>query len=253
MKKILLLFTGIIFINSSLFSLEADSILKDLSAEQMTVLSRDGEITRYFFQKEDLAYIFDSSFSQIINRSIGTLDPTIGVESLFLYKTDKEYSVLELYNILLSISTMKGIEYYSQSRKKMRTLFTDSYVMRSKEDKGRVPDFTVTDPLKEISFYADQTDKTFGENIYKTEYKSDGTSIWIQMSNETPMKYKFIKMVNPGDISINVAVRKIDEGLLFYGVTGVHTFSFLGLERAKKESFYNRMKALYGWFTNRLR
>ncbi len=255
MKNILLILTGIVYFvspASPLFSLGADSFLKNLSVEQKTVLSRDGEITRYFFQKEDLKYIFDSSFSQTINKNIGALNPTIGVESLFLYKTDKEFSVLDLYNILLSISTMKGIEYYSQSRKRMRTLFTDSYVLQSKENKVRIPDFTVTNPLEGITFYADQIDKTFGENIYKTEYKSDGETIWIRMSNETPMKYKFIRMVNPGDTSINVKVRKVDEGLLFYGVTGVHTFSFLGLERAKKESFYNRIKALYGWFTNSL-
>ena len=252
MKKNIIAFLILSLTDFTISAQSRSLISAGLSADEGTLLMKDGEITRYFFHPEDLQYTFDSSFSKEINSQIKALSPNIGVESLFFYKTDKDYSMIDIYNILLSISTMEGIEYYSQSRKRMRTLFTESYVIRGKEDDTRVPDFRVTDKLKEISFYAHQTDKTFGENIYKTEYRSDGKTIWIRMTNETPMKYKFIKMVNPGDISINVLIRKVEGGLLFYGVTGVHTFSFLGIERAKKESFYNRIKALYGWFTGRL-
>jgi hypothetical protein len=40
--------------------------------------------------------------------------------------------------------------------------------------------------------------------------------------------------------------------MLFYGAVGAHTMSLLGLARSREDSFYNRLKAIYGWFTDRM-
>ena len=42
--------------------------------------------------------------------------------------------------------------------------------------------------------------------------------------------------------------------ILFYGLTGGKTMKFLGLEksRSREESFYHRLKAIYGWYTRAL-
>ena len=73
------------------------------------------------------------------------------------------------------------------------------------------------------------------------------------MINKTKMKYKFIPMVKPEKMSINLFILPMEDGLLFYGVSAAETTSFLGLERSNKESFYNRIKAMYNWFSDQLR
>ena len=56
-----------------------------------------------------------------IEARIGALELTVGTEVLAVYKNeagdfDSPESRLRIYNILRSMSTMKGIQYYSASR-----------------------------------------------------------------------------------------------------------------------------------------
>ncbi len=251
--KILKIIIGLFFgIAAVSFSDTVDQILSNIPAEQRARLEETGEVTRYFFTGEDPSLLFRTSFSREITQNIQKLKITMGVESIYFFKTDKDIPILDIYNTLLSIRSMEGIEYYSQSRKKMRTLFTKSYVINNLQELKPVADPVLSELLEQLVLYINQTDKTFGENIYKTTYRTDGNAIWVEMTNETPMKYKFIRMVNPGNISINLLVKKTDEGIIFYGLTGAKTFSFLGIERSKKESFYNRIKALYNWFVGEI-
>ncbi len=252
MKRLFTILTTIAISLTAVHTIQAESADLNITGQEKKILYDKGEYTRYFFSGESPEYFLKTSFLKDLESQFNSLSPNIGVESVFFYKTDKDISVTEIYNILLSVRTMKGIEYYSASRKKMRTLFTESYVIKSKEDPVPIPDLKVTRPERKITLYVNQKDKTFGRNIYRTDYRSDGKVIWVRMTNETSMKYKFIKMVDPGNISINLFVTKTDGGILFYGITGVKTFSFFGLEKAKKESFYNRIKAMYGWFITEL-
>ncbi|MCK5200859.1 MAG: hypothetical protein KAR21_21040 [Spirochaetales bacterium] len=243
---------------SSPFSLTAsDDILDYLSHENRSTLYSEGEISRYFYDDDQPEYLFKTVFRNELLNDLSNLDISIGVESLYLLKySDFNYgnsiAPVSIYNTLLSIKTMKGIEYYSQSRKKMRTLFTESYEIVSPDDLKPVADPVIKIIPQILNRYLLQTDKTFGENIYETVYKFEGSAIWVKMVNTTKMKYKFIPMVKPGNMSVNLFILPMEDGLLFYGVSAAETASFFGLEKAKKESFYNRIKAMYNWFSAQL-
>jgi len=233
------------------FAETLQNTLPNLDKHQISELNDKGEISRYFFDNETPDFLFDTPYSSQILSDIKELNLNIGVESVYFLKTDKNISLLNIYNTLLSISTMEGIDYYSQTQKKYRTLYTSSHVIVNKTDTKQVPDPIITklENLKQI--YIEQTDTTFGENIYKTVYRTDGNVIWLEMTNETPMKYSFIRMVDKKNISINLLIKKTDTGIIFYGITSAKTFSFLGIEKKNKESFYNRIKALYTWFVSK--
>jgi len=232
------------------FAETLQSIFPYLGEQQLSELNNNGEITRYFFDNETPDFLFDTTFSEQILSDIKKLNLNIGVESVYFLKTDKNISLLDIYNTLLSISTMKGIDYYSQTRKKYRTLYTSSHVIVGKTDTRELPDPVINTLENFKQIFIEQTDTTFGKNIYKTTYRTDGNLIWLEMTNETPMKYSFIRMVDKENISINLLIKKTDTGIIFYGITSAKTFSFLGIEKKNKESFYNRMKALYNWFIN---
>lgn len=248
---ILLLFITILNIPAS------DNIIDYLSTSEKELLYSEGEISRYFFDKDLPSYMFPTNFESEVLENISKLDVTIGVESLYFLKysdliTKENSSMLSIYNTLLSIKTMKGIEYYSKSRKKMRTLYTESYGIKSLDNTEPLDDPVYTTIPGILTRYLLQTDKTFGENLYKAVYKYDGNTIWINMVNETKMKYSFIPMVGVGKMSVSLLVRAIDDGLLFYGVSTAETSSFLGLAKSKKESFYNRIKAMFTWFSDQM-
>ena len=249
--------TLLLLLLSSFYLAASDSILDYLSPEERSNLYSVGEISRYFFDEDKPEYLFKTTFSNDFLNELSNLDITIGVESLYFLKYNEKFNgagvtPLSIYNTLLSIRTMKDIEYYSQSRKKMRTLFTESYGISSMDDHKPLADPVVETIPSITSRYLLQTDKTFGENIYETTYRSNGDIIWVNMINKTKMKYKFIPMVKPEKMSVNLFILPMEDGVLFYGVSAAETTSFLGLERAKKESFYNRIKAMYNWFSDQL-
>ncbi len=229
-----------------------DGVFSGLSTEQLTILKGQGELTRYYFKGGTPIFLFDTPFSRQIISTIRKLHSNIGVESIYFDKKGKGASLLSIYNTLLSISTMKGITYYSHTHKKMRTLYTSSHVIKGKNDTTPLPDPTAKALQKFRQIYIEQTDTTFGKNIYKTTYRTNGNVIWVEMTNETPMYFSFIRMVDREKIAINLLIKKTDNGLIFYGITSAKTFSLFGIEKKNKESFYNRMKALYRWFTHQL-
>lgn len=249
--KILNIMLILLFVASAAYSTTIRQVLPELSAEQLSTLKKDGELTRYYFKEGIPRFILNTPYSQQLIADIKKLNINIGVESVYFLKMDKNISLLDIYNTLLSISSMKGIDYYSRTRKKFRTLYTDSHVIAEKT-KAPLPDPKVIELQKFKQIYIQQTDTTFGKNIYKTTYRTDGNVLWVEMTNETPMYYSFIRMVEKENISIDLLIKKTDNGLIFYGSTNAKTFSFFGMERTKKESFYNRTKALYKWFVNQI-
>jgi len=251
--------TGIlILLTISIVNITAEeNIINFLSPTEKEQLYSEGEISRYFFDEELPSYLFPTGFENDLLETISQLDVTIGVESLYLltYKDislNENPSLRSIYNTLLSVKTMKGIEYYSQSRGKMRTLYTESYTVKDKDNLEPIDDPVFKSIPKFLTRYMLQTDKTFGKNLYKAVYKYDGETIWINIVNETKMRYAFIPMVAKGKMSVSLFIRAFDEGLLFYGVSTAETSSFLGLAKSKKESFYNRIKAMFNWFSDQL-
>jgi uncharacterized protein DUF6675 len=251
--------TGILLLLTiCIFNITAEeNIINFLTPSEKEQLYSEGEISRYFFDEELPSYLFPTGFKNDLLENISKLDVTIGVESLYLLNysdliTTENTSMLSVYNTLLSVKTMKGIEYYSKSRKKMRTLYTESYAVKDKDNPEPIDDPVFKSIPEFLTRYMLQTDKTFGKNLYKAVYKFDGETIWINIINETKMKYLFIPMVDKEKMSVSLFIRAVDEGLLFYGVSTAETSSFLGLAKSKKESFYNRIKAMFNWFSDQL-
>lgn len=257
MIKFTAILTLLLFFVSPFYVTASDSILDYLSPENKTLLYSEGEISRYFFNEEKPEYLFGTTYRNELLSKLSNLDITIGVETLYFFEyrdnlNSDNVTLLSIYTTLLSTKTMKGIEYYSQSRKKMRTLFTESYGIVSLDNLKPVEDPVLEAIPPILNRYLLQTDSTFGENLYETVYKFDGSVIWVNMINRSKMKYKIFPMVKPDKMNINLFILPMEDGLLFYGVIAAETGTFFGLEKSKKESFYNRIKAMYNWFSDQL-
>jgi hypothetical protein len=192
-----------------------------------------------------------------IEARIRELELTVGTEVLSVYRNeavdfDSPESRLQIYNILRSMSTMKGIEYYSASRERMRTLFSESYVVDGPDAEERLPDPAVREIPAHSKLYVLQEDLTFGENIYAMEFRYSGDYFLLDSTNLTTMHYFFFPMVKPENSVTLILLIPAGEEILFYGAVGAHTMRLLGLARSREDSFYNRLKAIYGWFTERM-
>ena len=219
-------------------------------------LLSEGELRNSLHEDSPPQMIPDVSARGEIEERIRELEFTVGTEVLSVYRNenvdfDTPESRLRIYNILRSISTMKGIQYYSASRERMRTLFSGSYVVDGPGAEKRLPDPVVREIPAYSKLYVHQEDLTFGKNIYATEFHYAGDYFLLDSTNLTTMHYFFFPMVKPENSVTLILLIPSGEQLLFYGAIGAHTMRLLGLARSREDSFYNRLKAIYGWFTER--
>jgi hypothetical protein len=190
-------------------------------------------------------------------KALATERPKLLVESLYLFKrprpADAGLELRGLYATILSTSSLQGIEYYSASRKKMRTFYSESWRIDGPETKQRLPDATVAPgPLPAAeTFFAYQRDLTFGPNLYRCSYRSYPEAVSLESINLTSLTYLGIPVMAPDGLRIRLLIVQGEEGILFYVVNSADVPS-LPIIRAKvEESITNRTEALFKWFEAR--
>jgi hypothetical protein len=231
--------------------------LPRLSAEQRTELQSEGELTRFFDDDGILALLPGTTLEQKVREDIEGMELLIGVEALFAFDPPAALARQPnrdryIYNVLRSVSTLEGIEYYSASRKRMRTFFYESYAIAEPESREPLPDPTVRTVPPEDAILVYQRDSSMGANVSRLTYRHTGDAIALSIENLTMMHYYLVPLVGPGNLHLHLMVIPGSEQFLFYGVCGVDARNFLGLAQRKRASFYNRIKAMYGWFVDEL-
>lgn len=175
-------------------------------------------------------------------------------ETLFLYKKPEEKRTEEgeipaISVILRSLSRLEGIEYYSNSRKTMRTLYRKSYIVKSEEDRTKIPD-PCEGSADGLSLVAVQEDLTFGEYAYSYAYRQTQDSVAFYSTNIDSLKYGFIRIIRPEQLRIALVVHDLGDYLLVYNLTRADFLAVPGMERKLNASFSSRAEAVYSWFIN---
>ncbi|RLW68387.1 MAG: hypothetical protein B6D68_03760, partial [spirochete symbiont of Stewartia floridana] len=147
----------LISVSSPLFAeygqtLLLQEVLPSLSPQDKTDLLNGSEILRFHDGTVSPGLLPLSSLGTAVAREILSGGLNIGIEGLFFTPLDRlpdTYSSLldedrniKLYNMLRSVSTLTGLHYYSASRKKMRLLFEESWVIPN----GSSPKEILPDP-----------------------------------------------------------------------------------------------------------
>ena len=158
-----------------------------------------------------------------------------------------------LYDLLRAISTLQGIEYYSNSRGRYRTLFKESHVVAGPHDLTPQPDPVATTVPERHALHLLQVDSTFGKNVYRADYRFDGVSITLQLQNLTTMWWHVFPLVPVGGYRSLVLVTPTDHGLLFYAVAAIPAPDLKLLRKRGQTSLRYRVDALERWLRERVR
>ncbi len=201
-----------------------------------------------------------SGFTEPIRQEIADGGLTLGMEGLYLLgdlppgyrNSPSRERTLKIYNILRSVSTLKGLEYYSETSNKMKTLFEDSWAIDGFESKNKIPDPLVSElkPYDSISIY--QKDNRFSKNQYTMSFRNEEANLSTSIINHTPLKVSgVIKMVDPEEMQIHIAIMPYQEGLAVYVMMAAATDTRSFRSKAQ-QSFGNRAIALKNWFEQRM-
>lgn len=187
------------------------------------------------------------------------LDPNIIVETLYLYKkpatanpqgwTEAERSAL--YNALMALSSLKGIEYFSASHNKMRVFYESSVVIDAPTTKKPLADPVVEVPPEKKVLYAEQRDSTFGTNVYRYDFYSQPDAFALVQENLTTLSFGILPLIGKSKLRSVVMVFDTGNSMVIYGVSVMNAVLLPGFQGKILDSFSNRTNAIYQWFKTR--
>lgn len=230
---------------------ELTHIVPGLTQDEAQQLVKTGQVTHFFEANGMPRLVPSSSLTTSIQKEYQSVDHTVGVETLFVMKPGRgsqDANMLKWYNILRSISTMKGIQYYSVTHGRTRVLFRDSYAIDNLKNQNRLPDPLVGSIPESSDLTIKQDDSTFGEALFHLHYRGAGDAISMSMVNLNTFHLWFIPVINDGNMVLQLVLIPYKGDLLFYGGVEVKTISLFGLQNATRDSFINRIDALQKWF-----
>ncbi len=187
---------------------------------------------------------------------VGDRPSTLAAEAFFLLDTPKDWtpetSGERLYHALTAVSTMKGLQVYSESLKKMETFIFDAYRVGSLSKTDRQPDPPLAAGDPKADFILFENEEQTGEGFSRYSFSTDGDGAQVTLTNLSTIRYGVFPLVDPAGLFTAVIVVPGKDHILVFGATVAKTPGFFGIERTRTASLYNRMKALVTWFGNNL-
>lgn len=235
------------------FSLSAAVFAQSVSQELLSKVKTSGEMQNVFMNDEEvkLTLVPNTELSAFaLTHWDNSNKPRLTTEKLFYL--DKEtigskLSIKDVSKTIRSISTMKGTEYYSNRHKKWETLYHDAYLVKSPEDKTKIPDDT-EGSAEGKTLYCMQDDNSFGKCWYKLTYKQRENEVSVCFDNFEPLKFGPITAAKAHNVKINLVV--VDEGeyFLVYLMVQADYPRISILEEKMIDSFNARVDSIYKWF-----
>jgi hypothetical protein len=245
------------------FPLAADSLEELTGAERAAELLM-GEIITVVQLRDPRPVLVPrhDGLRRLVDGIQAELEPGLFVESLYRYEKPAEADGsgprpwtederLRLYNEVLALSSLAGIQYYSASRKTMRTFYEYSRVIDGPDTKRTLPDPAFPAVPGELRIYARQKDLTFGDNIYQYDYLAGDDSLIFVQRNLTAMNAGIIPAVGKNRLRSVMAVIDTGDALLLYAASMARAVSLPGMGERIGNSFTNRAEAILKWFAGR--
>ncbi len=197
------------------------------------------------------------SSGDTVASEVRSVHPVVAVEVLRVLRglrqpLDTQAGWLELYNQMHAVSTMKGLTYWSASRKEQRVLFTESFAIASPKAVSPVADPTFAAIPAEDTLYSFQQDQSYGKNSYMQRFSAAPDHLLVRVENVSAITIAFIPVIpSNGFVSQSILV-PMGRDLLFYGVSYIRTSFPIGDRRAREQSLANRLIAMSDWLRARL-
>lgn len=221
-----------------------------LSSDVLDDLIENGEHTSFYSAQMPRPLVAHLPGLSDMHDRLASVNPTIGVEALFIVENYNNTSDDQLMQVLSQISSMKGIEYFSSSRGQMHVLFEESHVVPNVGNQAKKHDPSFRGAPLSMTIY--QQDASFGGNYYSLDYEKTATGYRMSMQNLNQMYYAIVPVVGEKSLVIELYIEKHDDYIILYGNSAVNAFTPFGMEDAIQSSFYNRIKAIFSWFAAKI-
>ena len=238
---------------------DSSEFLSGIDSSILEILESNEHVFRYDEEKKGPVFLPDSKKLEEVLALHKVLVPEVMVEALYKIPypagVDPESKDIldNLYELSHQVSSISGVKYYSERRKKYAVLFTDVYALNNLEAKKKIDDpipgsFSYRDTL-----YIHMKENALGRGYYRVDYQKNSDSFSLTMSNESELGF-LITVVGPENMIINLDIIPCSDSILIYGYCGVvlENDDFVNLLLDPYFAFYRRMTAMETWLYNSL-
>jgi len=259
--KVFFVFILVFSLAAPLFSIPLEDLISSSNADR---LRSSGE-TIIETQLRNLTPVLlpqDDDLRRLFNEKMNATSPNVLVEALYLYRKPAniaeasgdwtETQRISVFNQLMAISSMTGLQYYSASRRAMRTFYEYSYLVEGPNSRNRLPDPVYSSVPSTLTLYARQKDLTFGDNYYRYDFLTAQNAVYFTQENITALSILLIPVIGRNNLKTVIAVFDCGDSLLVYVVSMAKALSVSGFGDRISDSFSNRAQAVLNWFSGRL-
>ncbi|MGO9310247.1 MAG: DUF6675 family protein [Spirochaetia bacterium] len=234
-----------------------DALAPFVGSDTLVQLRTGAAVKAGLAQDATLSLVPNVSSRDTISAEVKALAPSVGAELLRIIPgpgitMDAPAGQLLLFNSMHSVSTMKGVTYWSVTRAQEHVLFVDSYAISSPEKADRVPDPVFTEIPATHELYTFQEDSSFGRNTFLERFFAKTDHLYVKMENLSTIRFLFIPFIQPQGLVSQVVLVPAGTDVLFYGVACIRTGMPIGDKSSRVQSMENRLVALAGWLEKRL-
>ncbi|MCQ2589091.1 MAG: hypothetical protein MJ179_01580 [Treponema sp.] len=161
--------------------------------------------------------------------------------------SDTEIDMNDVSRVLRSISKMQGMQYYSNTHNKYKTLYKKAYTIAGPDSKTAVADKT-EGSAEGKTIYCLQDDASFGVTRYKLDYSQKTDVMYAVFNNIDSIGVGPVTGINKEQLKINVLVIDCKDSILLYLSTDANANRVIGIKSLITDSMVARMNAVHEWF-----
>ncbi|MBO7055164.1 MAG: hypothetical protein J6W37_07255 [Bacteroidales bacterium] len=163
------------------------------------------------------------------------------------YKGD----ISDVSKVFSSISTLKGIQYYSNSHERWETLYKEAgFINNTKEKRFVADDKIIVRPTTD--YYCLLQDNSLGDCVFKINYAESGNMVTANFILVEPLTFWGITGVQANDLRIQLKATKVQDTIQAVITIEARYREISFIEDMIPKSLDARLDALYRWITKSL-
>ncbi|MCL2184458.1 MAG: hypothetical protein FWB86_01200 [Treponema sp.] len=259
MKKMFFLFL-VIFISNNLYAQlrSFNDIFPNMSDDiHSAVFTNEGYI-RSSRKQSGFIILGDAHLSNLdpqIVRIVLNRNPLYLVESIQVYiPSDKNISLLTVYNALSNVRDLKGRLYNSATRNREIPLFEDATRISSERQTNAIPDPPPATVLPQSeTVYLRLRDVNFGNTFYRGDMALIQNGLRYTLSNFRNMSYLFVPVIKEEKFIAQLYFEPILEGVLIYSIAGADISDFFASRIHVDSAISKRLAVITQWAIDGIR
>ena len=166
-----------------------------------------------------------------------------------IYYSPTPITVQKASEIARSVSKMNKIQYYSNTRKKMTTLYKKIFMTDGENSNVAIDDVNYGNSNGK-TLYCLMDDASFGVTHYQLDFIQSQNEFLEVFRNTDDMGLGPIRVIMPKDMVINLLIQECDDGTIVYLCADLDSKKMPGVRGKITESMTARMDAISSWFVS---